>query len=85
MCGKTCAGGYILTLFHYGNQADTDNGVIRRFDVHAGVVTTFAGTVALQDYADGLGTAAAFNLPKGVSIDSTDSFCLVVRVACASQ
>ncbi|HET7536339.1 MAG TPA: hypothetical protein VFJ90_07790, partial [Candidatus Didemnitutus sp.] len=49
--------------------ADTDNRVIRKI-TSAGVVTTFAGTMGTAGNADGTGTAATFNRPRGVAVDS---------------
>ena len=37
--------------------------------MHTGVVSTLAGSGS-GAWADGLGTAASFNVPKGVSVDS---------------
>lgn len=47
--------------------ADTNNNKIRKI-TSAGVVSTFAG--ATMGYADGTGTAARFNLPVGITIDT---------------
>lgn len=44
---------------------DTDNSVIRRVSL-TGVVTTVAGG-AINGYSDGVGTAAGFTLPQGIS------------------
>ena len=51
--------------------ADQTNHVIRRV-TPAGVVTTLAGTAGAAGSTDGTGTAARFNLPTGVAINSTD-------------
>lgn len=47
--------------------ADTTNNLIRKIDT-SGNVTTFAGSTG--GYADGNGTAAKFNQPKGIAVDS---------------
>ena len=38
--------------------------------VYAGLVTTLAGSVNFT-YADGVGSAASFNHPSGVAVDSS--------------
>jgi len=48
--------------------ADTDNHAIRKI-TPAGLVTTFAGSPLLNGSNDGAGTAARFNLPRGVATD----------------
>jgi len=49
--------------------ADTANHLIRKVDP-AGVVTTFAGTAGVAGSTDAVGTAASFNFPTGIAIDS---------------
>jgi sugar lactone lactonase YvrE len=49
--------------------ADTFNLTIRKITA-GGVVTTLAGSAGLPGSADGTGTAARFNLPTGVAVDS---------------
>ena len=48
---------------------DTYNNTVRKV-TPAGVVITLAGTPGLTGSADGLGTAASFNRPWGIAIDS---------------
>jgi hypothetical protein len=49
--------------------ADRSNHTIRKV-TSAGVVTTLAGTAGSSGTTDGTGSAARFNLPSGVSVDS---------------
>jgi sugar lactone lactonase YvrE len=48
---------------------DTSNGLIRKI-TPGGIVSTFAGVARLAGSADGVGTAATFNAPTGIAIDS---------------
>lgn len=49
--------------------ADTGNSTIRKV-TPAGVVTTLAGLTEIPGSADGIGSAAQFNHPRGVAVDS---------------
>jgi sugar lactone lactonase YvrE len=50
--------------------ADTDQHCIRKISP-AGVVTTLAGNPGQAGSADGMGTAARFNSPRGLAVDAT--------------
>ena len=63
-------------------QADTDdNNLIRRIDVASATVTTVAGNLYAANYADGVGTNAQFNDPRGVALSANEDFALVVRLS----
>ena len=49
--------------------ADSENHTVRKITT-AGVVTTLAGLAGNPGAADGTGTAARFNTPRGVAVDS---------------
>ena len=63
-----------IVVDSHGNTfvADTLNDVIREISP-AGVVSTFAGITGIASAIDGKGSAAAFNSPKGLAIDSQDT------------
>ncbi|MBS0663652.1 MAG: hypothetical protein JSR48_10350 [Verrucomicrobia bacterium] len=50
--------------------ADTGNSSIRKI-APGGVVTTLAGAPGMAGYADGQGTAARFNAPRGLTVDGS--------------
>ena len=50
--------------------ADTNNYTIRKI-TPAGVVSTLAGLAGTSGSADGTGSAARFNYPHGVAVDSS--------------
>lgn len=52
--------------------ADTFNDTIRKI-TSAGAVTTFAGSAGSAGSADGSGSAARFDMPEGVAVDSADN------------
>jgi sugar lactone lactonase YvrE len=60
-----------VTVDSAGNVyvADTINHTIREISP-GGVVTTLAGTAGVAGSADGVGSAAGFNYPDGVAVDS---------------
>ena len=59
-----------IALDSVGNLyiADSNNNTIRKVSP-GGIVTTLAGMAGVQGSSDGLGNAAAFNLPMGVTVD----------------
>jgi len=55
--------------------ADTQNNTIRKIVIATGAVTTLAGTTgAWVGFADGIGAAASFNHPKGITIEGTNLY-----------
>jgi hypothetical protein len=53
---------------------DYNNGIIRKIVISSGVVTTFAGSIGIYGDADGIGTAAKFNGPWGITTDGTNLY-----------
>lgn len=51
--------------------ADTLNHTIRRVNTVTGAVVTFAGTAGVAGALDATGTAATFNRPTGVAVDTS--------------
>jgi len=54
--------------------ADAGNALIRKIDMATGAVTTIAGTAGITGSADGIGVAASFAVPFGVTTDGTNVF-----------
>lgn len=59
--------------------ADTNNQTIRKV-TSAGVVTTLAGTAGSSGSDDGTGSAARFNSPQGVSVNSAGNVFVADRI-----
>ncbi|HEY4301424.1 MAG TPA: hypothetical protein VGM73_11145 [Candidatus Didemnitutus sp.] len=53
----------VIYITDYGNHT------IRRLDRGTGAVTTYAGSAGSTGSADGMGTSASFNFPRGIAYD----------------
>lgn len=53
---------------------DSYNNTIRKMDLSTGVVSTLAGMVGSTGVADGIGTAAKFARPSGITTDGSNLF-----------
>ncbi len=54
--------------------ADTNNHSIRKIAVSTGAASTIAGDSNFAGYSDGVGTAAHFNYPRGITVAGTDLY-----------
>jgi sugar lactone lactonase YvrE len=54
--------------------ADTHNHTIRKIVISTGEVTTLAGAAGRMGSNDGIGVAASFNLPDGITTDGTNLY-----------
>lgn len=54
--------------------ADTNNNTIRSIVIATGAVTTLAGSAGATGSTDGIGSAARFNSPGGITTDSTNLY-----------
>ena len=57
--------------------SDYNNQTIRRMNLSTNAVTTIAGQVGVAGSADGIGTAAQFNSPQYITIDTVGSYMYV--------
>ncbi|MCK9419948.1 MAG: hypothetical protein M0R70_11280 [Nitrospirae bacterium] len=53
---------------------DTFNHTIRKVVISTAAVTTLAGTAGISGSMDGIGSAARFNSPQGITTDGTNLF-----------
>ena len=60
--------------------ADSGNNTIRKV-TSAAVVTTLAGLAGNVGSADGTGSAARFNNPEGIAVDSCAAPCMSATVS----
>jgi hypothetical protein len=60
------------------SQVDTDSHVLRSIDVSSATVTTIAGRAYTNGHADGVGTIATFDEPRGVAVDASGAIGLIV-------
>jgi len=65
------SGPYGIAVDASGNVYVADMGKTIRKITPAGVVTTLAGTAGASGSADGTGSAARFNYPQGVAVDTS--------------
>lgn len=61
--------------------ADSSNHILRRINISTGAVATISGQGGVSGTSDGLGTAAKFGLPYGISLDAVGSTALIVSEA----
>lgn len=59
--------------------ADYYNNVIRKIVIATGAVTTLAGAAGMPGSADGIGAAASFNCPAGITTDGANLYVTEVR------
>ena len=55
-------------------MSDSGNGIIRKVVIATGAVTTLAGTAGPFGSTDGLGAAASFSYPVGITSDGTNLY-----------
>ena len=75
--GSDASFAYPLGITKLGNNlfvADAVNCIIRKVDIATGTVTTIAGTAGVYGSVDGIGAAANFNYPSGITTDGANLF-----------
>ena len=55
-------------------MTEIGNETIRKIVIATGEVTTLAGTTGVRGYANGIGTAATFSDPRGITTDGTNLY-----------
>ena len=64
-------------VFSYDASQDYNNQRIRRVDIATGATTTLAGSGS-AGFRDGAGGSARFQYPRGVAIEPSGGYALVV-------
>ena len=59
-------------------QSDAYNHIIRRIVLSSSLVSTLAGASGATGSMNGIGTAASFHTPYGITIDAAGTVALVV-------
>ena len=65
-------------IFPFSVKSDTSNHIIRRIVISSGLVSTIAGISGTSGSADGLGTSALFQYPRGIAMDAIATVALIV-------
>jgi hypothetical protein len=64
----------IEVIGNFAYVADLNNHTIRRIDLTTNAVTTLAGQAGVSGSSDGIGSAARFNKPHGISTDGANLY-----------
>jgi hypothetical protein len=60
--------------------ADSNNHMMRLVTLSSGAVSTLAGTPGVAGSTNGVGSAAAFSLPRGVAWNAANTVALIVSI-----